>query len=239
MSGSKRYGLLASLLLGLAGGLPAQASVVIQTTRVIYPAAAREVAVALVNKADHPALVQAWVDDGQPGVSPETSQAPFVLLPPVFRLAPAQGQSLRLSHDGRTALPADRESLFWLNVLDIPPKPAASTQNYLQMAIRSRIKLFYRPAGLREDVRSAAASLQIRQQGRTLTVHNPSPYHITLSQLEGEAADQSRTDLPVEMLAPFATLQRTLPTPQALRSVHYRTIDDYGAQVNHQRPVAQ
>lgn len=232
---SARRALTALLTLCLL--LPAQASVVIQTTRVIYPAQAREVAVALVNKADHPALVQAWVDDGTVDARPENSRAPFVLLPPVFRLAPQQGQSLRISQQGLSALPSDRESLFWLNVLDIPPKPAAGTQNYLQMAIRSRIKLFYRPASLPGNAQQAAGQLQARQQGHTLTLYNPSPYHITLSQLEGENARQQRTPLAVEMLAPFASLQHTLPDSQPLRQVHYRTIDDYGAQVAHQRPV--
>lgn len=43
----------------------------------------------------------------------------------------------------------DRESVFYLNVLDIPPRPEfgekkadAGNVNYLQLAVRSRIKLF-------------------------------------------------------------------------------------------------
>ena len=48
-------------------------------------------------------------------------------------------------------LPTDRESVFWLNILDVPPMPVtknADDANYMQLAIRSRMKLFYRPSGL-------------------------------------------------------------------------------------------
>ncbi|QGY26852.1 fimbria/pilus periplasmic chaperone [Escherichia coli] len=42
----------------------------------------------------------------------------------------------------------DRESVFWFNVLELPPKPDAekvANQSLLQLAFRTRIKLFYRP----------------------------------------------------------------------------------------------
>ncbi|PJI52023.1 molecular chaperone EcpD, partial [Methylobacterium radiotolerans] len=51
-------------------------------------------------------------------------------------------------------MPQDKESVFWLNVLEIPPKDKAN-QNLLQMAFRSRIKLFYRPAGLKGKAEDA------------------------------------------------------------------------------------
>lgn len=50
-----------------------------------------------------------------------------------------------------SALPKDRESVFWFNVLEVPPKPdaaKAANQSLLQLASCTRIKLFYRPEGL-------------------------------------------------------------------------------------------
>jgi P pilus assembly chaperone PapD len=79
---------------------------------------------------------------------PEKDSAPFIVLPPIVRIEPGKGQSWRLVFNG-SRLPQDRESLFWFNLLDIPPEPKNGTAiNYLQLAIRSRIKLFYRPAGV-------------------------------------------------------------------------------------------
>ena len=43
-------------------------------------------------------------------------------------------------------LPSDRESLFWLNIMEIPLK--VEDPNSVQFAIRQRLKLFYRPPAL-------------------------------------------------------------------------------------------
>ncbi len=56
-----------------------------------------------------------------------------------------------------SVLPKDRESVFWFNVLEVPPKPDAATvanQSLLQLAFRTRIKLFYRPEALKGILRS-------------------------------------------------------------------------------------
>ncbi len=42
--------------------------------------------------------------------------------------------------------------------------------NFLQLAIRSRIKFFYRPASIKEDANLAADKLQWVKSGQNLTV---------------------------------------------------------------------
>ena len=103
----------------------AAAAVVVDGTRVVYPAAKREVTINIRNPGATPSLVQAWLDAGDPHAKPGESKVPFVLTPPLFRIDPTKVQSLRLvyTHD---PLREDRESLFWLNVLDIPPRAAAN-----------------------------------------------------------------------------------------------------------------
>jgi chaperone protein EcpD len=58
-------------------------------------------------------------------------------------------------------VPQDRESVFWLNVLEIPPKPVGKA-NHIQLTVRSRLKLFYRPAGLAGSPKAAVAQLRWR-----------------------------------------------------------------------------
>lgn len=106
------------------------ANVVIATTRVIYPADEAEVTVSLSNSGQHPSLVQVWIDEGRADVPVEQLQVPFSLTPALFRLEPGKGQVLRLfqtQHD----FAQDRESLYWLNVLDIPPKARAMPCSWL------------------------------------------------------------------------------------------------------------
>lgn len=135
------------LALLLSSYLPsADASMVIDGTRIIFPATKRD------RRPGHQygetPLTQVWVDDGRVQNQPEKDAAPFIVLPPIVRIEPGKGQSWRTVFNG-SRLPQDRESLFWFNLLDIPPEPKnGKTDNYLQLAIRSRIKLFYRPAGV-------------------------------------------------------------------------------------------
>src|ERR1700748_3521526 len=74
----------------------ATAGVVVDGTRVVYPAAKREVTLNIRNPGDTPSLVQAWLDAGDPHAKPGDSKVPFVLTPPLFRLDPTKVQSLRL-----------------------------------------------------------------------------------------------------------------------------------------------
>ena len=61
--------LFVALVVWMSAGR-AQASVVITGTRVIYPEMEREVTVKLNNDGNTPALVQVWLDDGNPKTLP-------------------------------------------------------------------------------------------------------------------------------------------------------------------------
>jgi chaperone protein EcpD len=227
----------------------AHASVVIGGTRVVFPASQGEVTVRLSNDAAHPALVEAWIDDGNVQSTPETADTPFLITPPLFRMEANKEQSLRILYvAGTKSLPTDRESLFWLNVLEIPPKPTgeAADKNTLQCAIRSRLKLFYRPATLPGDPLKAPDQLTFKAvsdgEGVALEVHNPTSYYITISKLSlGNVANAVAGA--EGMVAPFG--DRRLPLkghvhpPVAGTAVHFTTINDYGAGDAHKGNISQ
>ncbi len=107
------------LALLLSSYLPsADASMVIDGTRIIFPGDKKEIAVRATNMGETPSLTQVWVDDGRVQNQPEKDAAPFIVLPPIVRIEPGKGQSWRLVFNG-SRLPQDRESLFWFNLLDI------------------------------------------------------------------------------------------------------------------------
>ncbi|KAI5929298.1 Voltage-dependent T-type calcium channel subunit alpha-1H [Manis javanica] len=77
-----------------------------------------------------------------------------------MRIEAGKSQTLRIIYSGE-ALPADKESLFWLNVLDVPPKAEMEgDSNNLQFAFRTRVKLMYRPSNLPGNAQEAPAQLQ-------------------------------------------------------------------------------
>ncbi len=156
-------------------------SVIINSTRVIYPENAGFINVQLVNQSTSTHLVQAWIDDGDPAKSPEKIRVPFSLTPAVAKVEANAGQALRLAKQDTSALPKDRESVYWLNVLDVPPIPAGEAgTNYLQVALRSRIKLFYRPEGLNGGEKIIDSQLSVKKDGTRACINNASAYYVTV-----------------------------------------------------------
>lgn len=201
------------------------ASIVIGGTRVIYPQAEKNISVQLTNEGDSPVLAQSWIDEGNSDASPETLQVPFLLSPPINRIEPKKGQTLRISYTGKT-LPAGRESVFWLNVLEIPSK-AKSADNMLQMAFRTRIKVFFRPSGLTGTSTQAAEQLSWSMSGNQVKAVNASQYHVSLVRV-GIKGD---THKPVEgkMISPAGSELFSIPGASRGKTLSIQWVNDYGA----------
>ncbi|GLQ49539.1 molecular chaperone [Dyella flava] len=245
-----RYlGYVAAAGLCLAGfiGTDAHAGIVITGTRAIYPAADREITIGLTNdEKKTPRLVQAWIDGGDATISPDKADVPFHITPPVFRMEPGASQSLRVVYT-KEPLPTDKESLFWLNVLEVPPKSTdAADANVLQFAFRTRIKLFFRPDGLRGQAQDAPKALTwtLANNGSSsaLQVNNPTPYYVSFQSValaQGDKLDEASDDM--SMVAPFGTLSISLKnkiaTPAANAEVRFKTINDAGGFVPFTAPL--
>ncbi|OMQ21909.1 hypothetical protein BMI79_13790 [Serratia oryzae] len=212
----------------------AQASVSIEGTRLIYPSSEREITIKMTNEGTAPALVQMWTDRGDPATQPQNADAPFLITPPIFRIEPSKGQSVRLVFAGEK-LPQDRESLFWFNALEIPPANLDTDRSSMQIAVRSRLKLFYRPANLPGDAASAAYQVtwqwvSAKGNGYALRATNSSPYFVTYSKLELQVQGKKH-NLGTGMIAPFDHLDfpvKGLNSKAANSSLVYRPMNDYG-----------
>lgn len=218
--------LLAGLLLVIAGGIQtARAAVHVETTRVIYSGNAASAALTLTNRSTLPYMVQAWLDDGE--AMAEGKTLPILLTPPLMQLSAGEQAVLRAIYSG-SGLPQDKESLFWINVQEIPPRSEAS--NVLQVAIRTRIKLFYRPAAVEADLDETARALQWRLVGSQLQVSNPGPLHITFAELQGQPTAGPDKKVDLDMLAPG----QSMSVPAATLDLHdsnllrFSYINDFG-----------
>lgn len=229
----KRIHIWLSMLAMLTPAL-AQAGIVITGTRVIYPGEQREITVQLTNNGDVPALAQAWIDERPDTENVAKARSPFLLSPPVTRVNPGKGQSLRIRLIEQD-LPQDRESLYWLTVLELPPKPAeGSAANRLQMAFASRLKLFYRPEGL-GTLESGIQNLRWKVQGDDLVCTNPGAFHITFVGVS-LGGQELTLDKGSAMVAPRGTLRLPLKgraTGSDTASVDFKVINDYGADASH------
>jgi len=202
--------------------LPAWSGVYIYGTRVIYPAAQKEVTIQLMNKGDRSALVQAWIDDGDTKTPPEKLQVPFLLTPPVVKVKGNTGQQLKIKFT-KANLPQDHESLYYLNVLDVPPNDASSDKgNTLKFAMQNRIKLIYRPTGLPGVTKETFSKIHIKKVANGVTVENSSANWLTISEINSPAKINKETLL----LAPRANIK--LPSTPAKSNYTVTLIDDYG-----------
>ena len=236
--------LLAACALASPAWSPARAALVLSDTRLVYHAAAHEAWIGVLNVGKKPALMQVWIDAGNASAKPQDTKVPFVVTPPMARIDPGQRQTISVVFTG-AKLASDRESLYWLNVLDIPPEPHLRPgTNYIQFAVRTRIKLLYRPVSLHGDPGQAMASLHWSERCKagkcSLRVRNPSPYYIAIVDLRGGARSQ-RTALQ-GTAPPFGSMHWPLHRTWArapVRTVSYGVLNDDGAMISAHASVAR
>ncbi|MBV4480450.1 molecular chaperone [Pseudomonas sp. SWRI124] len=218
-----RMVLVACGLLMLASP-PANAALKIEGTRLIYFGQDKAAGISVVNQASQEVVVQTWIT----GEDESTGRTvPFAATEPLVQLGAGEHHKLRILYAGE-GLPSDRESLFWLNIMEIPLKSQDS--NSVQFAIRQRLKLFYRPPALQGGSAEAVQQLVWSSDGRTVTVDNPSAFHLSLVNLQTDNLALSD----YLMLKPHE--RKTLTAPGALpkgTTLHFAEITDIGLQARH------
>jgi P pilus assembly protein, chaperone PapD len=202
----------------LSGAFQASAGVVVGATRVVFKADKREAELSVDNPTQSvPYLIQSWVDNYAEG---DSTKVPFTITPPLFRLDAGQENILRIIPVAAN-LPQDRESVFWLNVKSIPSS-SKSDQNQLQITVKTRIKLFWRPTTLTADAAMKAyKALTFRRQGEGIEVSNPTPYYVSFYSI----TSGGKTVTDAGMVAPHGTLKVNAP---AGGQVKWKAIDDFG-----------
>jgi len=208
------------------------AGVTITGTRIIFPSNQNSVTVQLNNPLETPALIQAWLDNGDPGSIPEAEKIPFILTPPLTQIDPKKGQMIRLISKDTKNLAKDRESLYWFNILDIPPTDTTSSeQSKLQVSIRSRIKLFYRPVSLNMTQQKAFSEIKFNYDASkaAITVNNPSPYYINFYDLTFNPEKENTVYNDPLMVAPFSSETFKPAIHAKPTQIKYSLINDYGA----------
>lgn len=209
--------LLVSTLLLITSA--AHAGITIGGTRVVYLENKKESSIAITNPDNLDYLVQSWVEtEGK-----VREKAPFLITPPLFRLDAKQNNVLRIIRTGGN-LPADRESLFWLNIKSIPSSSRNENNNTLQIAIKTRIKLLYRPNSITGKPEEVASQLIWHTQGNQLIVDNPTPFYMNFQEikLDGKKIDN------ITYAKPKNETHFTLPGKVSAHAISWKIINDYG-----------
>lgn len=212
--------LIALLLVSMV--MPAWGGIIIYGTRVIYPAQKKDITVQILNDDSRSSLVQAWIDDGDVSIPPEKIKVPFMLTPPVVRVAGGAGQQLKIKILANQ-LATNRESLFYLNVLDIPPNSAeGESKNRIKFAMQNRVKFIYRPQGISGVDKKSFSRLKLNPTAGGIKVKNESANWIVIPSIENSGKINNQTLL----LAPRS--EQLVPVKTSASRYTVTLIDDHG-----------
>jgi P pilus assembly chaperone PapD len=215
-------------LLGLLIATQAMGSISLSATRIVFDGDHKEANVTVRN-GNQDVLIQSWVDSSDSAVS----SVPFAVTPPLTRVFAKQQQLLRVLYEG-SGMPTDKESVVWLNVQEIPQTAVAN--NSLQLAVRQRIKIFFRPPGLPGDALLAPSELQwqlTQHAGKTvLIVKNPSRYHVSMADIKLQNSQHIELVADSTMIAPDEQKEFVVKkfSNESTALLKFSGINDYGAQ---------
>ncbi len=163
-----------------------------------------------------PLLASAWVTDLDGKVT-----SAFVVNPSVFQLQ--SGRTGKAQIRLIEKLPDDRESIFWLTVNTISQGQAE--KNQIKVALGQKIKVFYRPKGLKGNTKYAANNLKWSYSQGKLTATNPTALSVTISDFFYGDKEAGFTG----MVLPFSDYSWNITDIQKIDS--FSIIDEYGGEV--------
>ena len=205
----------------------AHGAVSLSGTRLVFDGRFVEASLEARNRDDREVLLQVWLTDGRQGDDSPDAALPFVVTPHLLHL-PAHGrEQLRLLYQGQ-GMPTERESLLHLYALEIPRRAEGAQQ--LNIALRQRINVFYRPKDLPGDPALAPQALQWQQHSDgVLQLRNPTPFHTTLQDIRINGVQLSDYLL----LAPGAAHDWPSPDAQVAATLSFQALNDYGGQLGY------
>ncbi|RJT20061.1 molecular chaperone [Buttiauxella izardii] len=198
----------------------AHAGVIIGGTRLVYNGDQKESSISINNPDSTNYLIQSWISPENEG----GSKPPFIITPPLFRLKSSEENILRVV---KTAgqLPEDKESLYWLDIKSVPSAKKGDNANTLQIAVKTKIKLIYRPQSISGTPEEVANKITWKKSGNTLTANNPTPFYMNLQDVKLNNKEIKN----VNYLPPMSSKTYTLNASESQgNNMSWKIINDYG-----------
>ncbi|WP_305372814.1 fimbria/pilus periplasmic chaperone [Photobacterium leiognathi] len=144
----------------------------LNSTRYVYIEGNKSIAVQISNDDKKTFGGQIWIDN----IHTDPSDVAFIVSPSFFKINGGLKQVARIMNVSNK-LAKDQESIFWLNVLEIPPKSEKEVNNALQFAVNTKVKLIYRPKSIANSRLDAEKNLtySVDYKG-SVVLKNTTPY---------------------------------------------------------------
>lgn len=213
----------------------AEASLRIDGTRLIYLGQYKEAGISVFNQSTQSSLLQSWISHED---ELDTGSIPFAIIQPLVEVSSQERHLLRILYAGE-GLPSERESLFWLNIMEIPRRP--KNTDSVQFAIRQRLKIFYRPPSLQYLAPDAVKNLiwEIRDD-KQIEVRNTSAFYFSLVNVNIESGGRPEKVSDYVLLEPGGTqlIDAHSAPLGADAKIVYTEINDSGLQVRHRKDLS-
>lgn len=209
---------------------PAYAALTVDRSRLIYNEGEKSISVNVTNRnTQDPYLAQGWMEDE----NEKKLSEPLMVLPPVQRVEPDGKTMVRIQAlPGISKLPKDRESVFYFNLREIPPKN--SKPNTLTLAMQTRLKVFFRPSALKVDPMAdtvpGVETLTLLRTGDRFVIHNPTSYHISFVEARSSLKGKGLENFEPVMVEPKGKADLPASAAKLGTSPVLMFVNDYGSQ---------
>nr|WP_282563956.1 molecular chaperone [Providencia rettgeri] len=214
--------------------LSSLATIQINTTRVIFDESENEQTFEVNNLGKKTALVHVWLSENES--NDKIADSKFIITQPVFKIRPEKSKVVRIigTSELKDSYPKDRETMLWLNFLDIPPENSQS-ENSLNIAIHTKIKFFYLPSNININRQDAGDKLTWRMENSGndsyLVATNKSPIYVNLGSV---LIDDNAVNMDSSFISPFSETRFKLKNKTNGKNINikYSYIDDLGAYIS-------
>lgn len=221
--------LIIPVLSGLSAG-GAHAALTVDRSRLVFNEGEKSISLNVTNRNEAaPYLAQGWMEDGDEKKIP----GPLMVLPPVQRVEAGGKTLVRIQTLPDTAsLPEDRESVFYFNLREIPPK--SDKKNVLTLAMQTRLKVFWRPQSIKVDpmldTLPGTENLTLTKQGDKYKVNNPTPYHFSFVEVRRSKKGTGLGQFEPVMVPPKGSIMLSPSVAELGNTPVLMYVNDYGSQ---------
>lgn len=216
----RKFFFSASLLLFTASG---HAAFVLNSTRYIFDEKRENISVQVDNQSTQEYGGQIWIENQDQN----DKNVYFVPSPTFFKVADQHKQILRILKIN-DALPKDKESLFWINIQEIPKAPKDG-MNALSIALHTQVKMFYRPDILKDKRENAEQNVKIISSEGNTVLWNDTPYYFAIISVKQNGTPIKLSEDIKDKLSVFAPGEKVyLGKSVTSNSLNIVAFDDYG-----------
>lgn len=198
------------------------AAFTLNSTRYIFDEKKENISLQVDNESSQEYGGQIWIENQEQS----DKNVYFAPSPTFFKVTGQHKQVLRILKINDT-LPKDKESLFWINVQEIPKAPKDGA-NALSIALHTQVKMIYRPNTLKGNRENAEKNIKLINDGSGTVLFNDSPYYFAVVNVKQNGKNVNLEEDIKNKIAVFSPFEKIPLNKKLTGNISLVAFDDYG-----------